>query len=60
MDLDSLVGQVLTDDLLYHMRGTHTAVRVKRPGNSYTTESKPFRLNIVVDDNNIITGYHFG
>ena len=60
MDLENLVGQVLTDEMLYHLRGTHSKVRVKKPGSSYTQESKPFRLNIVVDENNIVTGFHFG
>ena len=51
-----LIGQPLTDDL----REQFSDARIKEPGYAYTMDHNPFRLNVHVDKDGIITKFTYG
>lgn len=59
-EISHLVGQPLTDEILVELKQRHSTIRVKKPGFMYTQEFRIGRLNVEVDRNNVITGFHRG
>lgn len=58
--LKSIEGQTLTDTIEATLEETHPNYRIKKPGYGYTQEVNPARLNLHVNENNIILGYSWG
>ena len=55
-DPNDHIGEELTPELEVEFKTEFGNIRIKRPGYAYTADWKPFRLNIHVDKDNVITG----
>lgn len=59
-ELKKMIGLKFTSAIESSLLKDYPGIRIRRPGSVFTMDFRPFRLNVDVDADNVITNFMWG